>query len=179
MDTLSAVPKIEVLIDEETIQERVKQLGAKIRADYGDESLVFIGVLKGCVPFIADLARAVSGHVEMDYIQVSSWHGQRNSTGIVQFKKDHDIDIQGRNVLIVEDIVDTGLTLAHLRQVLSTRNPKSLRVVSLLNKPEARLHEVPVEYLGFEIPNTFVVGYGLDDGEMYRNIPFVGVVTGD
>lgn len=166
---------LQTLLSEAEIQERVRQLGAQVTADYAGEKPVLLGVLKGCIPFIADLSRAIALDLEIDYVQIASYHGQQ-STGVVRFRKDHDIDIQGRHVLLVEDIIDTGLTLQYLRDLLAMRNPASLRVVALLSKPEARRHNVPVEYLGFEIENQFVVGYGLDDTERYRNLPYIAVV---
>ncbi|MBX3096521.1 MAG: hypoxanthine phosphoribosyltransferase [Fimbriimonadaceae bacterium] len=172
------MPSLNVLLTEDQIQSRIRELGIQVTADYAGERPVFLGVLKGCIPFIADLARAVNLDLEVDYVQIASYHGQQ-STGVVRFRKDHDIDIQGRHVILVEDIIDTGLTLQYLRDLLAMRNPASLKVVALLSKPEARRHNVPAEYVGFEIENEFVVGYGLDDSERYRNLPYIAVVRDD
>ncbi|MDI9641584.1 hypoxanthine phosphoribosyltransferase [Kamptonema cortianum] len=171
--------RLETLITEAEIQDRVKELGVEIRNAIGEGPIVLLCVLKGAYPFMADLARAISGEVLVDFVQTSSWHGGRSSTGSVQIKRDHDIDIEGHHVVIVEDIVDTGTTLTYLRQLLKTRNPASLRVAAMLDKPEARKHEVHVEHLGFSIPNKFVVGYGLDDNERYRNLPYVAALVED
>jgi len=170
------MPTLETLISAADIQAKVAEMGAKITADYADQSVILVGVLKGCVPYIGDLARAIDLDLRIDYVQVASWHGKRQTSGVVHFKKDHDIDIEGQHVILVEDIVDTGLTLQHLRDVLQTRRPASLAVATLLSKSEARVHQVPVEYIGFEIPNRFVVGYGLDDAEKYRNLADIAVV---
>lgn len=169
--------KLETLITAEQIQVRVAEIATEIRKDVGNETIVLLCVLKGAFPFLADLARELKGDVMFDFIQVSSWDGGRETTGTVRIKKDHDFDIRGKHVVIVEDIIDSGLTITHLRQILLTREPKSLRVASLLSKPDARTHETEVEYIGFEIPNKFVVGYGLDDKEMYRNLPYVALLV--
>lgn len=164
------------LISQREIADKVLELAAAIRADLGDEPLLLVGVLKGSFLFIADLARALPGDVSVDFVQVSSYGSEKSSTGVVQIRKDLDVNIEGRNVLIVEDIVDTGKTLNHLRELLSIRKPKTLRVVSLLSKPEARKIQCLVEYVGFEIPNKFVVGYGLDYAERYRNLPYIAIL---
>lgn len=164
---------LQTLLAEEQIQVRVAEIAEQIRADIGDEPIILLCVLKGAFPFLADLAKKMTGEVLFDFIQVSSWEGGRESKGSVRIKKDHDFDIKGMHVVIVEDIVDSGLTINHLRELLTTRQPASLRVASLLSKPEARTHEAQVEYIGFEISNVFVVGYGLDDDERYRNLPYV------
>lgn len=165
------------LIQEADIQRRVRELAAAIDRDYGDEPLLLLCVLKGSLFFIADLSRCLTkDNIEIDFIQVSSYGEEKSSTGVVQIRKDLDTNIEGRSVLIVEDIVDTGATLSHLRELLGTRRPKSLRVVSLLSKPAARRVEVVLEYVGFEIDNHFVVGYGLDYGERYRNLPYIAVL---
>jgi hypoxanthine phosphoribosyltransferase len=167
---------MQVLISEAEIASKVKELAGRIRADYGEAPLLLVGVLKGSVHFIADLSRRLGPNVTLDYVQVSSYGEGRSSSGIVQIRKDLDINLEGKDVLIVEDIVDTGATLAHLRELLSTRKPKSLRVVTLLSKPEARISQAEVEYVGFEIPNKFVVGYGLDYAERYRNLPYIAIL---
>lgn len=175
---MSNPPRLEVLISAERIQQRVAEIAAQIRSDLGpDTQIVLLCVLKGAFPFLADLARSLPGDVVFDFIQLSSWDGGRESTGTVRIKKDHDFDIKGRHVVIVEDIVDSGLTIAHLRELLATRAPASLRVATLLSKPDAHIHPTQIEYVGFEIPNKFVVGYGLDDKEMYRNLPYVALLS--
>lgn len=165
------------LLTSEQIQSRVRELAAAIDRDYSAEPLLLVGVLKGSLYFLADLSRHMEKEdVEVDFIQVSSYAQQRSSSGIVQIRKDLDTNIEGRSVLLVEDIVDTGATLVHLRELLGTRRPKSLKVVSLLSKLAARQVPVAVEYVGFEIENHFVVGYGLDYGERYRSLPYIAVL---
>lgn len=164
------------LLTQAQIQTKIAELGARIRADYGDEPVLLLAVLKGSFLFVADLCRELGPNVTVDFIQVSSYGTQTKSSGIVQIRKDTDVSLEGKHVLIVEDIVDTGATLGHLRELLMTRRPASLKVVALLNKPEARKTEVPVEYCGFDIPNSFVVGYGLDVAERYRNLPYVAIL---
>lgn len=168
--------RLEVLLDSETIQSRIAEIAADIERDYGPEEVLLVGVLKGSFLFLSDLCRRLGRGVQIDFVQTSSYGQSKSSSGIVQIRKDLDINIEGKNVLIVEDIVDTGATLGHLRELLSTRRPKSLRVVSLLSKPDARTTDTPVEYLGFEIPNRFVVGYGLDYAERYRNLPYIAIL---
>ncbi len=166
-----------ILISSEEIQAKIQQLGAQIVADYtplGD--LLLVGVLKGCIMFMVDLARAIPISLAIDFIATSSYGHSTESSGVVRLLKDLDTDITGRHVLIVEDIIDSGLTLDYLRQQLLRRNPASLKICALLNKPERRVAEVSVDYLGFDIPNEFVVGYGLDYGEHYRNLPYIGVL---
>jgi hypoxanthine phosphoribosyltransferase len=166
-----------VLIDEGQIQERVRDLGVQITADYrGVGDLLLVGVLKGCAIFMMDLARAINLPLTFDFIAVASYGQTTESSGVVRMLKDLDTDIAGRHVLIVEDIIDSGLTLAYLRSQLLRRHPASLRICTLLNKPERRTADVSVDYLGFDIPNEFVVGYGLDYAERYRNLPYIGVL---
>lgn len=167
---------LQTLISADQIAARICELADQIKANYAGQDILLIGVLKGSYVFTADLAKHLDHNVEVDFVQVSSYKGEKSSSGVVQIRKDSDINIEGRNVLIVEDIVDTGATLAHLRELLGTRKPKSLRVVALLSKPEARKHEALVEYVGFEIPNEFVVGYGLDFAEKYRNLPYIAIL---
>lgn len=171
-------PTIEVLIDADTLQARIAELATQIKQDYAGKPLVLVGVLKGSFLFLADLCKHLDNNVVIDFLQTSSYHGGRSTTGVVQIRKDIDVSIESVDVLLVEDIVDTGTTLSHLLDLLGTRKPASLKIASLLSKPEARRVEVPVEYLGFEIENVFVVGYGLDDAEKYRQLPFIGVVKG-
>ena len=166
-----------ILIAEDVIQAKVRELSQQIAHDYqplGD--LLLVGVLKGCMMFMVDLARAISMPVAIDFIATSSYGHSTESSGVVRLLKDLDTDIAGRHVLIVEDIIDSGLTLAYLHDQLSRRNPASLRICSLLNKPDRRVADVPIDYMGFDIPNEFVVGYGLDYGERYRNLPYIGVL---
>lgn len=166
-----------VLISEEQIQARIRALGQQIAADYADyEDLLLVGVLKGCAMFMVDLARMIERPLAIDFIAVASYGASTESSGVVRMLKDLDTDITGRHILIVEDIIDSGLTLAYLRSQLLRRNPASLRICTLLNKPERRTADVPVDYLGFDIPNEFVVGYGLDYAERYRNLPYIGVL---
>ena len=166
-----------VLVTREEIAARVEELGRQIRADYAElDDLLLVGVLKGCAMFMVDLARAIDLPLALDFIAVASYGASTESSGVVRMLKDLDTDIAGRHVLIVEDIIDSGLTLAYLRSQLLRRNPASLRICALLNKPERRTADVPVDYQGFDIPNEFVVGYGLDYAERYRNLPYIGVV---
>jgi hypoxanthine phosphoribosyltransferase len=166
----------EILIEEERLQARVGELGAEISADYEGRDLLLVGVLKGAVFFMADLMRAISVPCEIDFMAISSYGGASDSSGVVRILKDLDINIEGRHVLVVEDIIDSGLTLSYLVRNLESREPASLSVCSLLTKPERREIEVDVRYVGFEIPNRFVIGYGLDFAEHYRNLPYVGVL---
>lgn len=174
---LKRYPFIErVLISSEDIQRRVQQLGNEIGNDYRDSTPIFVCILKGAYPFLADLTRHCPVDHEVDFMAVSSYGGGTQSTGVVKIIKDLKANIAGRDVILVEDIIDTGLTIANLIDVLSTRNPRSIRVASLLDKKDARKKEVPLDYIGFEIPKEFVIGYGLDYDEKYRNLPFVGVM---
>ena len=169
----------EVLIDAETLRARVGELGAEVSADYADRDLLLIGVLKGAVFFMADLMRKLTVPCEIDFMAVASYGASTDSSGVVRILKDLDINIEGRNVLVVEDIIDSGLTLSYLIRTLSAREPASLEVCALLTKPGRREIDVPVRYVGFEIPNRFVIGYGLDFAERYRNLPYVAVLDPD
>jgi hypoxanthine phosphoribosyltransferase len=166
----------EILIDEETLAARVAELGAEVSADYEGRDLLLIGVLKGAVFFMADLMRHLTVACEVDFMAISSYGDSTDSSGIVRILKDLDINIEGRDVLVVEDIIDSGLTLSYLIRNLESREPASLEVCALLTKPSRREIDVRVRYVGFEIPNKFVVGYGLDFAERYRNLPYVGVL---
>ena len=166
----------EVLIDQETLAARVTELGAEVSADYEGRDLLLIGVLKGAVFFMADLMRHLTVPCEVDFMAISSYGDSTDSSGIVRILKDLDINIEGRHVLVVEDIIDSGLTLSYLIRNLESREPATLEVCALLTKPSRREIDVPVRYVGFEIPNKFVVGYGLDFAERYRNLPYVGVL---
>ncbi|HET9944656.1 MAG TPA: hypoxanthine phosphoribosyltransferase [Actinomycetes bacterium] len=166
-----------VLITEEEIQRRLAEMAGEIDTDYQGRDLLLVGVLKGAVMVMADLARALHSPVEMDWMAVSSYGSGTKSSGVVRILKDLDKDISGRNVLIVEDIIDSGLTLSWLMSNLGSRGPASVEVCTLLRKPEAAQVDVPVRYVGFDIPNEFVIGYGLDYAERYRNLPFVGTLA--
>ena len=165
-----------ILITEEEIKKRVKELGRKITEDYRDKFPHLICILKGATIFLSDLIREINIHISLDFMGVSSYGSSTESSGILKITKDIDQPIEGRNVLIVEDIVDTGLTLSYLRKLLLSRKPKSLKTCALLNKKVRRKVDVPVEYYGFEIPDEFVVGYGLDFNEKYRNLPYISVL---
>ena len=169
----------EVLIDEPTLQTRIAELGEEISSDYAGKDLLLVGVLKGAVFFMADLMRSLTVPCEVDFMAISSYGAETDSSGVVRILKDLDIPLQGRDVLIVEDIIDSGLTLSYLMRNLRARDPASLEVCALLTKPGRREIEVPVKYVGFEIPNRFVVGYGLDYAERYRNLRYVGVLNED
>jgi hypoxanthine phosphoribosyltransferase len=166
-----------VLVTEEQIQRRLAEMAGEIDTDYAGRDLLLVGVLKGAVMVMADLARTLRSPVEMDWMAVSSYGSGTKSSGVVRILKDLDRDITGRNVLIVEDIIDSGLTLSWLMSNLSSRGPASVEVCTLLRKPDAAQVDVPVRYVGFDIPNEFVIGYGLDYVERYRNLPFVGTLA--
>jgi hypoxanthine phosphoribosyltransferase len=167
----------EILIPEERIAAKVAELGERISADYRGQTLTLVSVLKGSLPFMADLMRSIELPVRIDLMEVSSYGGAATeSSGLVRILKDLSASIEHEHVLIVEDIIDTGLTLNYLVRYLRGKNPASLRICTLLDKPARRLVEIPVDYIGFTIPDQFVVGYGLDYGEIYRNLKFVGVL---
>jgi hypoxanthine phosphoribosyltransferase len=165
-----------VLITEEEIRTRVADLGRRISEDYEGKELTLVSVLKGSLPFMADLMRAITIPVAIDLMEVSSYGTATESSGLVRILKDLSSSIDGREVLIVEDIIDTGLTLNYLVRYLRGKNPRSLRICTLVDKPARRLVDIPIDYRGFEIPDQFVIGYGLDYGEYYRNLPFIGVL---
>ena len=165
-----------VLISSEEIQLRVRQLGNEISNDYKDSVPIFVCILKGAYPFLADLTRCVSVDHEVDFMAVSSYDGGTQSTGVVKIEKDLKSNITNRDIILVEDIIDSGLTIDNLMDLLKTRNPRSIRVASVVDKKIARKKDVPLHYVGFEIPNEFVIGYGLDYDEKYRNLPFIGVM---
>lgn len=174
---LHRYPFIErILISSEEIQLRIRQLGNEISRDYKDSTPIFVCILKGAYPFLADLTRCVSVDHEVDFMAVSSYDGGIQSTGVVKIEKDLKSNITNRDIILVEDIIDTGLTIAHLMELLQTRNPRSIRVAALLDKKPARKKDVQLHYTGFEIPKEFVIGYGLDYDEKYRNLPFVGIM---
>lgn len=165
-----------IMISEEEISKRVKELGKQLTEEYKDRDLLIVGILKGCMLFLSDLVRTIDLPLTMDFMVVSSYGTATKSSGVVRIIKDLEREIEGKDVLIVEDIVDTGLTLSYLIENLKTRNPKSVKVCSLLDKPDRRKAQVDIEYVGFKIPDEFVVGYGLDYAEVYRNLPFVCVL---
>ncbi|MEX0816510.1 MAG: hypoxanthine phosphoribosyltransferase [Gaiellales bacterium] len=166
----------EVLIDEATLQSRIAELGAAISEDYRGRDLLLVGVLKGAIFFMADLMRQIDVPCEVDFMAISSYGAGVDSSGVVRILKDLDMSVEDRNVLVVEDIIDSGLTLSYLLRNLEAREPASLEVCALLTKPERRENDVVCRYVGFEIPNRFVIGYGLDFAERYRNLPYVGVL---
>ena len=166
----------EILIDEARLQARIAELGRDVSLEYTGRDLLLVGVLKGAVFFLADLMRAITVPCEIDFMAISSYGASTDSSGVVRILKDLDINIEGRHVLVVEDIIDSGLTLSYLVRNLESRKPASLEACVLLTKPERREIDVPVRYVGFEIPNRFVIGYGLDFAERYRNLPYVGVL---
>ena len=168
-----------VLIEEDAVASRVAELGADVSADYAGKDILLVGVLKGAVFFMADLMRHLSIPCEVDFMAISSYGASTDSSGVVRILKDLDISIEGRDVLVVEDIIDSGLTLSYLTRNLESRNPASLEICALLTKPDRREIDVHVRYTGFEIPNEFVIGYGLDFGERYRNLPYVAVLDPD
>jgi hypoxanthine phosphoribosyltransferase len=167
----------ETLVPADRLAERVRELGREISADYAGRELLLVGVLKGAVFFLSDLMRSLEPPCEVDFMAVASYGSSTDSSGVVRILKDLDASIEGRDVLIVEDIVDSGLTLSYLLRTMRARNPASLEVCALLTKPERRKVDLPIRYTGFEIPNRFVIGYGLDYGEKYRNLPFVAVLN--
>jgi hypoxanthine phosphoribosyltransferase len=169
----------EVLIDEERLQARIHELGTQLSEDYAGRELLLVGVLKGAVFFMADLMRHITVPCEIDFMAISSYGASTDSSGVVRILKDLDINIDGRHVIVVEDIIDSGLTLSYLMRNLEAREPASLEICALLTKPDRREIDVPVRYIGFEIPNRFVIGYGLDFAERYRNLPYVGVLHPD
>lgn len=166
----------EVLINQEQISNKVKELGELITKDYQGKNLFIVAVLKGSSLFMADLVRKINLPLTFDFMAVSSYGASTSSSGVVRIIKDLDASIEGKDILIVEDIIDSGLTLSYLVENLKSRNPDSLKIATLLNKPERRKTQVQVDYCGFHIPDKFVVGYGLDYDEKYRNLPFIGIL---
>ena len=167
---------LEVLISEKKIRTRVRELGAQITKDYAGKRPFFLGVLKGCYVFMADLTRCVELPSSMDFMAVSSYGRGTSSTGAVRITKDLNRDIAGLDVIIVEDILDSGVTLSYLKEFLATRNPASVKIVTLLDKPARRKKDISADYCGFTVPDEFVVGYGLDFAERYRNLPYIGIL---
>jgi len=165
-----------IVLSEDDIQKRVRELGAQISADYGDEPVLLVAVLRGAAIFVADLARAVTSPVELDFMAVSSYGSSTKSSGVVRILKDLDENIEGRHVLVCEDILDTGLTLKYLLKNLASRKPASLEIVALLSKEGKQRVPIDCKYVGFDVADEFVVGYGLDFAERYRNLPYVGIL---
>ena len=165
------------LLDEQTLANTVQHLGAQITRDYQGQELLVIGILKGANVFMADLIRKIDLPIQIDFMAVSSYGHSTQSSGVVKINKDLDIDIENRHILIVEDIIDTGLTLKYLSENLQTRHPKSLKICTLLDKPERRKTQLVIDYVGFEIPDVFIVGYGIDHAEQHRNLPYIGVIA--
>ncbi|HPI99311.1 hypoxanthine-guanine phosphoribosyltransferase [Enterococcus sp. DIV2402] len=165
-----------ILITREEIQSRCEELGKELTAEYADKNPLVVGVLKGAVPFMADIVREMDCYLELDFMDVSSYGNATVSSGEVKIIKDLDTNVEGRDMLIVEDIIDSGRTLAYLVDLFKYRKAKSVRIVTLLDKPEGRVVDIEADYIGFDVPNEFVVGYGLDYAEQYRNLPYVGVL---
>lgn len=166
----------EKMITEEQLYQKVEELAKQIEKDYEGQSLLVVGILKGASVFVSDLIRKIDLDVNIDFMSVSSYGSGTESSGTVKILKDLDVDIEGKNVLIVEDIIDSGLTLSNLVAALQTRNPKSLKICTLLDKPQRRTANIHVDYVGFVIEDKFIVGYGIDWAEKYRNLPYIGVV---
>src|SRR2546423_1704736 len=168
-----------ILVTEEQLQEEIASMGRRLTQEYAGKDLLLVGVLRGAIMFIVDLARAINLPLTMDFMAVASYGASTRTSGIVRILKDLDSSIEGKNVLVVEDIIDSGLTLNYILETLRNRNPASLRVCSLLSKPARRKVDVSIDYICFEIPDEFVVGYGLDFNQIYRNLPFVGVLKAE
>lgn len=165
-----------VLLSAEELAKRIEEIGSEITADYAGKEILMIGVLRGAVVFMADLARAIKVPVAIDFMAVSSYGAGTSSSGVVRILKDLDEDVAGKHVLVVEDIIDSGLTLNYLLDNLKSRKPASIKLCTLLNKPERRKVNVNIDYNGFDVPDYFVIGYGLDYAEKYRNLPFIGIL---
>lgn len=165
-----------ILISHDEIVTAARELGQKLTKDYQGKNPILVGILKGSVPFMAELIKHIDTHIELDFMLVSSYHGGTSSTGVINIIKDMDQDIKGRDILFVEDIIDTGKTLKSLKELFEGRQPASVKIATLLDKPEGRLVEIEADYTCFTIPNEFVVGYGLDYDENYRNLPYIGVL---
>ena len=169
---------ISTLISEEELTARIKEMGAQISKDYEGESVHLICILKGGAYFMTELSKYITIPVTIDFMQVTSYGAGTTSSGIVKIVKDHDEPLEGRNVIIVEDIIDTGYTLSYLMEILKDRKPASLKLAAMLNKPDRRIREVKIDYCGFDVPDKFVIGYGLDYDQKYRNLPYIGIVEG-
>ncbi|WP_443662453.1 hypoxanthine phosphoribosyltransferase [Clostridium sp.] len=166
----------EVLYNEEQLRDKIRLMGAKISKDYYGKDLILIGILKGSVIFMSDLLKEITIPCKMDFMAVSSYGNSTKTSGVVRILKDLDFEIQGKHVLIVEDIIDSGVTLKYLMKCLSARKPSSLEIICLLNKPERRKVDIDVKYVGFDVPDFFIVGFGMDYAEKYRNLPYVGIL---
>ena len=166
----------QILIDEQQLKDKIAEVGAQITRDYADKNLLMVGVLKGSVVFMADLMRAIGVHARIDFMSVSSYGSGVKTSGVVKIIKDLDIPLEGYDLLLVEDILDSGMTLSYLRQILSERGPASIKIATLLDKPDRRMVDIKPDYVCFTVPDEFVVGYGLDYDEKYRNLPYVGVL---
>lgn len=166
----------EILLSEEILKEKVKEMGEKISKDYEGRELILLGILKGSVVFMSDLIKHITTPCKIDFMAVSSYGDSTKSSGIVKIIKDLDFEIKDKDILIVEDIIDSGVTLKYLMKYLGSRNPRSLEVACLLNKPDRRKEDIDVKYLGFDVPDYFLVGYGLDYAEIYRNLPYIGIL---
>jgi hypoxanthine phosphoribosyltransferase len=167
---------ITVLINETKIEKRLDEIAKEIMKDYKDQEIVFVGVLKGATMFMMELAKKMKKNIEFEFIQVESYEGIE-STGIIKLKNDLTGKIEGKNVIIIEDIVDTGRTLAHIKEYLNTFNPKSIKIATLLSKSAKRMVELDVDYIGFSVPDEFVVGFGMDYNQKYRNLPYIGIIN--
>ena len=168
---------LRVLLSEDEIREKVRELGGKITADYKNSNLMLVTVLKGAVVFLADLMRQIDVPAEIDFMVVSSYGSGVKSSGVVKIVKDLDVPLAGKDILIVEDILDSGLTLSYIKELLESRGPRSIRIATLLDKPSRRKVDLQADYIGFSVPDEFVIGYGLDYDEKYRNLPYIGILT--
>jgi len=166
----------EILYNEEQLRKKIKEIGKKISEDYEGKELVLVGILKGSVPFMADLIKEIQIPCTMDFMAVSSYGNSTKTSGVVRILKDLDFQIENKDILLVEDIIDSGVTLSYLMDYLKRRNPSSINIACLLNKPERRKAEISAKYIGFDVPDYFLVGYGLDYAEKYRNLPYVGIL---
>ena len=166
----------EVLYNEDQLRDKIRQMGEKVSKDYYGKDLILIGILKGSVIFMSDLLKEITIPCKMDFMAVSSYGNSTKTSGVVRILKDLDFEIQGKHVLIVEDIIDSGVTLKYLMKCLSARKPSSLEIICLLNKPERRKVDIDVKYVGFDVPDFFIVGFGMDYAEKYRNLPYVGIL---
>ena len=167
---------LRVLLSEDEIREKVRELGGKITADYKNSNLMLVTVLKGAVVFLADLMRQIDVPAEIDFMVVSSYGSGVKSSGVVKIVKDLDVTLAGKDILIVEDILDSGLTLSYIKELLESRGPRSIRIATLLDKPSRRKVDLQADYIGFSVPDEFVIGYGLDYDEKYRNLPYIGIL---
>ena len=167
---------LRVLLSEDVIREKVRELGGKITADYKNSNLMLVTVLKGAVVFLADLMRQIDVPAEIDFMVVSSYGSGVKSSGVVKIVKDLDVPLAGKDILIVEDILDSGLTLSYIKELLESRGPRSIRIATLLDKPSRRKVDLQADYIGFSVPDEFVIGYGLDYDEKYRNLPYIGIL---